>query len=50
MFRDSVAKSISGNTILDPEDFSLALEFSLTLHYLQVNPDNTKFTRFSSER
>ncbi|XP_023323509.1 uncharacterized protein LOC111697665 [Eurytemora carolleeae] len=35
--RDSVAKSISGNTILDPEDFSLALEFSLTLHYLQTD-------------
>ena len=36
LFRDSVPRSAVGQPYLDPEDFSLALEFSLTLHFLQV--------------
>ena len=35
-FRDSVAKPLVGLQTLDPEELSLALEFSLTVHFMQV--------------
>ena len=40
--RESVARTAPGQLKLDPEDVSLALEFSLSLLFMQVHKKLTK--------